>query len=317
MTMSGDHSDDMAITVIDSHTGGEPTRVIVDGFPALTGATLPERRNDLVAHHRKLARLIVDEPRGNEAMVGALLVDPTDPSCATGVIFFDRSAVLGMCGHGTIGLVETLRWLGRIDGPQVSIETPAGVVTADVHDDGSISIANVPSRRIASDVTVDVPGIGTVTGDVAYGGNTFFVVTAPLFDLERPIAALLADSVAVSDAVHEAGFADVDHIELYGAPTRPDADSRNFVLCPSGTYDRSACGTGTSAKVACLAADGVLGEGDIWAQESITGSRFTARYRWSDEAKGEVAPIIAGSALITARAELLIGAKELENGAGA
>jgi 4-hydroxyproline epimerase len=305
---------DLTIAVVDSHTGGEPTRVIVGGFPELDGTALADKRDDLVANHLTLARLIVDEPRGNEAMVAALLVEPQDPRCTAGVIFFDRSAVLGMCGHGTIGLVETLRWLGDVETGEVMIETPVGVITADINPDGTISIANVPSRRIADAITVEVPGVGSVTGDVAYGGNTFFLVRTPEFDLTQPIADLLADAAAIEVAVQAAGFPDVDHVELFGTPTRPDADSRSFVLCPSGTYDRSPCGTGTSAKLACLAADGRLAEGEVWIQESITGSRFSADYRWLDSDRSEIAPRITGSASITGRGELLIARDEVASG---
>jgi proline racemase len=312
MTPPPHHFRDQTIEVIDSHTGGEPTRVITAGFPDLAGSTLAEKRADLTANHFHLARLIVDEPRGNEAMVGALVVEPTDPRWTAGVIFFDRSSALGMCGHGTIGLVETLRWLGLVDEHQVSIETPVGVIVAVANDDGSVSIDNVPSRRLAKAVDLDVPGVGRVTGDIAYGGNTFFLVKTPDFDLERPIRALLADAVAIETAIHRAGFSDVDHIELFGSPVHPDADSRNFVLCPSGTFDRSPCGTGTSAKLACLAADGALDEGEVWTQESITGSRFQAEFAWSDRSTFEIRPRISGSASITARGELLIGQSEVE-----
>jgi len=300
------------VEIVDSHTGGEPTRVITAGFPDLAGSTLAEKRADLTANLFHLARLIVDEPRGNEAMVGALLVEPSDPRSTAGVIFFDRSSVLGMCGHGTIGLVETLRWLGLVREQQISIETPVGVIGADINDDGTVSIANVPSRRLVKAVELDVPGVGKVTGDIAYGGNTFFLVKTPDFDLQKPRRALLADAVAIETAAHRAGFSDVDHVELFGRPVHPDADSRNFVLCPSGTYDRSPCGTGTSAKMACLAADGLLDEGEVWVQESITGSRFRAEFTWSDRSIFEISPRISGSASVTARGQLFLGEGEID-----
>lgn len=308
-TPATDH--DLVIRVVDSHTGGEPTRVIIGGFPALSGTTVADKRADLVASHPHLCNLIVDEPRGNEAMVAALIVEPDDPMCATGVIFFDRTAVLGMCGHGTIGLVESLRWMGKLHASDVAVETPAGVISARVGLDGSVSIANVPSRRLAASVALDVPGIGSVVGDVAYGGNTFFLVSEPTFDLDRPMSSLLSDAVSILESSHLAGFPDVDHVELFGLPTLDEAHSRNFVLCPSGTYDRSPCGTGTSAKLACLAADGVLAEGDTWIQESITGSRFSATYSWSDPSRSEIAPVITGFASVISTAELLISASEI------
>jgi proline racemase len=176
MTSHTAQSGDLTISIIDSHTGGEPTRVVMSGFPSLAGGSVAEKRADLVENHMDVMRLVVNEPRGNEAMVAALLVEPQDPTCTTGVIFVDRSAALGMCGHGTIGLVETLRWLGRIEGPRVAIETPVGVITAELNDDATVSIANVPSVRLASGVELDVPELGRVVGDVAYGGNTFVLV---------------------------------------------------------------------------------------------------------------------------------------------
>jgi proline racemase len=301
----------VTIEVIDSHTGGEPTRMVTGGFPQLRGETLRERAADQASTHRRLATAIVDEPRGNEPMVGALLTEPQDARCVTGVIFFDRSLVLGMCGHGMIGLVETLRRLGRIGAGEHLVETPIGVVSAVLGTDGRVSVDNVVSRRIEHGINVDVPSLGRVTGDIAYGGNTFFLVGAPSVDLDRPRPELLAIAVDVMRSVHAAGYGDVDHVELYGPPTSPSANSRNFVLCPSGTYDRSPCGTGTSAKVAALAADGQLDEGATWVQQSITGSEFAVRYRWHDRAAGAVIPTVTGSATVTGQARLLIGPAEL------
>jgi proline racemase/4-hydroxyproline epimerase len=299
-----------AMSVVDSHTGGEPTRVIVDGFPELAGPTLQARAAEIAARHRRLATAIVDEPRGNEAMVGALLTEPVDERCAAGVIFFDRNAVLGMCGHGLIGVVETLRWLGRLGAGEHLVETPPGVVPVVLDPEGRVTFDNVVSRRLEHGITVEVPALGRVTGDVAYGGNTFFLVAEPAVDLERPRPELLQITTAILHAVHAAGHRDVDHIELYGPATSPEASARNFVLCPSATYDRSPCGTGTSAKVAALAAAGALAEGATWVQESITGSTFAVRYRWHDRASGAVIPTVTGSATVTGRAELYIGAHE-------
>ena len=304
-------ADTLIVDVIDSHTGGEPTRVIVGGFPPLSGTTLSERGADLAARHRRLATAMVDEPRGNEAMVGALLTEPADPRCVAGVIFFDRSIVLGMCGHGMIGLVETLHRLGRIGSGEHRVETPAGVVAVTLDPDGRVSIDNVVSRLVEGGVSVDVPTVGRVDGDIAYGGNTFFLVREPSIDLDRPRPELLRIATAVLDALHAAGHRAVDHVELFGPPSSPAANSRNFVLCPSGTYDRSPCGTGTSAKVAALAAAGSLAEGDTWVQESITGSRFGVRFRWHDEAAGAVVPTITGRATITGEARLFFDADDV------
>jgi 4-hydroxyproline epimerase len=299
-----------SVHVVDSHTGGEPTRVVLDGFPPLRGATLAERSADLAARYRRLASALVDEPRGNEAMVGALLTEPEDGRCVTGVIFFDRTLVLGMCGHGMIGLVETLRQLGQIGPGEHHVETPAGVIPVELAADNSVSIDNVVSWRIKQDVSVDVPSVGRVVGDVAYGGNTFFLLTDPPIDLDRPHAELLRVAGDVLQSLHGAGHVEVDHVEFFGASTTPSANSRNFVLCPSGTYDRSPCGTGTSAKVAALAADGLLAEGATWVQESITGSRFSVRYRWHDAAAGAVVPTITGSATVTGEARLFFDDEE-------
>ena len=278
----------LSVHVVDSHTGGEPTRVVLDGFPpravlhSPSAALTSPLATDGWRPHLSTNRA------GNEAMVGALLTEPEDGRCVTGVIFFDRTLVLGMCGHGMIGLVETLRQLGRIGPGEHHVETPAGVIPVELAADTSVSIDNVVSRRIKQEVSVDVPSVGRVVGDVAYGGNTFFLLTDPPIDLDRPYAELLLVAGDVLQSLHGAGHVEVDHVEFFGASTSPSANSRNFVLCPSGTYDRSPCGTGTSAKVAALAADGLLAEGATWVQESITGSRFSVRYRWHDAVAGAV-----------------------------
>jgi proline racemase len=239
-------------------------------------------------------------------MVGALLTPPIDPACVAGVIFFDRTMVLGMCGHGSIGLVETLARLGRIGPGEHAIETPVGVVRCVLGDDGRVSIDNVVSRRIARDVRFDVPGVGAVAGDVAYGGNVFFLVSSPAIDLSLPRTELLRIADDIRVGVHAAGHPDVDHVELYGPPLAAGAHSRNFVLCPGKAYDRSPCGTGTSAKLACLAADGDLEEGEEWVQQSVIGSTFSARYRWLDRATGRIAPTIGGRAYVNAESTLLL-----------
>ena len=302
---SPDSGGSVRISVIDSHTGGEPTRVITGGFPILSGRTVAERRVDLVTRYERLAKMMVDEPRGHEAMVAALLVPPDGPDSLTGVIFFDRSGAIGMCGHGTIGLVETFRHLGRTGPGSHSIDTAVGRVEVSAAPDGGVTVQNVPSRRLSRAVRVDVTGVGEVCGDVAYSGNTFFLVTSPSIDLDEPVDVLLSLTKAILVAVHRAGFGEVDHVELYGPPTRPEAHSRNFVLCPSGTYDRSPCGTGTSAKLACLAADGELDAGEEWVQESITGSVFGARYSWHDIDRQEVIPSISGYAEVVAESDIL------------
>jgi 4-hydroxyproline epimerase len=272
------------IPVIDSHTAGEPTRVVL-------GGVLPE---ELETHRRAL----ICEPRGHEVIVGALLTAPRDPSCAAGVIFFNNAGLLGMCGHGMIGVIETLRHLGRISAGEHRIETPVGVVAAVLHDNGRVSVRNVASYRKAKSVKA-----GGVMGDVAYGGNWFFLVSGHGLELTlQNIPQLTRASLAIREAVRAAGHPEVDHIELFAQPNDPANHSRNFVLCPGGEYDRSPCGTGTSAKLACLAADGKLAPGAIWRQESILGTVFEGSYQPCREG---ILPTITGRAFITAETTLL------------
>lgn len=293
-----------SIRVIDSHTGGEPTRIVIAGGPELDGQTVAEKLYSFRTQHDAFRSAVVNEPRGSEVLVGAMLVAPSDKSCVTGVIFFNNVGYLGMCGHGTIGLVATLAYLGRIQAGEYRIETPVGVITATLHPDGSVSVMNVPSYRKAKNVTVNVSGIGTVTGDVAWGGNWFFLVADHSLQLELSAIETLTDySWRVRQAVNAQGFPEVDHIELFGPAKSADGDSANFVLCPGKAYDRSPCGTGTSAKLACLAADGKLAAGAAWVQESIIGSRFIGRYH---RAGDQIIPIITGTAFVTADVTLLL-----------
>jgi 4-hydroxyproline epimerase len=275
----------LRIPIIDSHTGGEPTRVVLDG---VTAENLEIYR-----------RAILCEPRGHEVIVGALLVEPRDASCAAGVIFFNNVGLLGMCGHGMIGLVITLRHLGRITPGTHRIETPVGIVTATLHSDGRVSIQNVPSYRKAATVHA-----GSITGDVAYGGNWFFLVSDHGLELTREnIPQLTQAALAMRTAVHAAGHPEVDHVELFAAPHDPANHSRSFVLCPGAEYDRSPCGTGTSAKLACLAADDKLAPGETWRQESIIGSVFEGTYTPAENA---IIPTITGTAYITAETTLIL-----------
>ena len=299
----------LRVRAVDSHTGGEPTRVVLDGSPDLGDGPLDTRRERFRAQHDAFRTAIVAEPRGHEVLVGALLTAPTDPTCTAGVIFFDNAGYLGMCGHGTIGLVATLAHLGRLAPGAHRIETPVGVVTATLHADGRVSVANVPAYRFRRDVSVDVPGHGRVTGDVAWGGNWFFLCAAPQrIPLTRDHAAHLTDYAwAVRRALEAAGVtgeggAEIDHIELVGASET--ADARVFVLCPGGAYDRSPCGTGTSAKLACLAADGRLAPGEVWRQESVVGSVFEGTYASAEG--GQVHPTITGRAFVTAELTLVL-----------
>jgi 4-hydroxyproline epimerase len=295
------------IEVIDSHTGGEPTRVVIAGGPDLGTGPLAERRERFRREFDGFRSAIVNEPRGSDVVVGALLVPPEDASCATGVIFFNNVGYLGMCGHGTIGLVATLAHLGRVQPGDHRIETPVGTVTTTLHPDGTVSVANVPSFRHAARVRVDVPGHGVVHGDVAWGGNWFFLIAEHGQNLALANVEQLTDYCwRVRQALNAQGYPDVDHVELFGSAVAPTANSRSFVLCPGKAYDRSPCGTGTSAKLACLAADGKLAEGAGWVQESILGSTFGGTYRWLDRATGRIEPVITGRAFVNAEAKLLV-----------
>jgi len=261
--------------------------------------------------HDRFRSAVVNEPRGSDVMVGALLVEPKDASCATGVIFFNNVGYLGMCGHGTIGLIVTLGHLGRVGPGEHRIETPVGIVTATLHPNGEVSVANVPSWRAEKDVALDVAGIGPVTGDVAWGGNWFFLVEHHGRELCLAKAEELTDySWRVRQAVNAQGFPEVDHIELSGPGSTPRANSRNFVQCPGKAFDRSPCGTGTSAKLACLAADGKLAEGAAWVQEGIVGSTFTGRFQWLARAEGKISPLITGTAFVNAEGTLLLDERD-------
>ena len=267
------------ITVIDSHTGGEPTRIVVAGGPELGGGSLAERREKFQRESDRFRSAVVNEPRGSDVVVGALLCEPVDKSCVTGVIFFNNVGYLGMCGHGTIGLMVTLAHLGRIKPGEHKIETPVGIITATLHTNGEVSVANVPSWREKKDVTVDVPGIGQVTGDVAWGGNWFFLVerTWAGFD-PGECGSTERLRLARASGRERAGFSRRGSCGAVWCADRGRRVFKNFVLCPGKAYDRSPCGTGTSAKLACLAADGKLCRGEMWVQESIIGSTFIGTF---------------------------------------
>ena len=295
------------LRVIDSHTGGEPTRVVIEGGPDLGIGPLEERVVRFRERFDPFRSAVVHEPRGSDPLVGALLCPPHRSDCEFGVIYFNNSGYLGMCGHGTIGLVATLAHLGRFAPGVRRIDTPVGAVEAELAASGETSITNVASYRAAKGVTVQVPGIGAVRGDVAYGGNWFFLVEDHGQTIDQSnLPALAAYANRVKRAVNEQGHPEVDHVELFASSPSPGAQSRNYVLCPGGAYDRSPCGTGTSAKLACLAADGKLGEDEPWVQESVIGSCFTGRFRWLDRAKGLIAPTISGTAHVNAESILIL-----------
>jgi len=301
------------IRVIDSHTGGEPTRLVVSGGPELGSGPLSARLERFRAEHDDFRSAVVNEPRGSDVMVGALLCEPVDGTCAAGVIFFNNVGYLGMCGHGTIGLVATLSYMGRIKPGEHRIDTPVGTVSAILHDSGEVTVNNVPSYRSAAKVAVDVPGFGPVCGDVAWGGNWFFLVEAHGQELALSnVESLTNFTWAVRQALSAnritgAKGKEIDHIELFGPSQQPGVNSKNFVLCPGKAYDRSPCGTGTSAKLACLHADGKLREGQVWKQESIVGSVFEGSITVRD---GQVHPSIKGSAFVNADSTLVLDPRD-------
>ena len=310
------------IHIIDSHTGGEPTRLVIAGGPDLGTGPLAERLEILRTRYDDWRASVVTEPRGSDVMVGALLCEPLDPGCAAGVIFFNNVGYLGMCGHGTIGLVASLAYMGRLAPGAHRIETPVGIVEATLNENGSVSVRNVPAYRYRRDVPVDVPGIGTLVGDIAWGGNWFFLVAGHGRSLEPSnVGELTAFTHEIREALIAQGVtgadgALIDHIELFTHGEEDGIDSRNFVLCPGDAYDRSPCGTGTSAKLACLAADGALAPGACWRQQSIIGSVFEGRYAPLERADGvprdvcAIEPTITGRAHVMAEGRLLFEADD-------
>lgn len=301
------------IHVIDSHTGGEPTRAIVSGGPDLGNGAMRERLERFRGEFDGIRSAVVNEPRGHDAIVGALLCEPHDPTCDAGVIFFNNVGYLNMCGHGTIGIMATLAHLGRVKGGTCRLDTVCGPVEARLNSNGSVTIRNVASYRSAADVPVDAPGIGRVHGDIAWGGNWFYLCHGhgQELTLDR-LDELTSFAVNISDGLKAHGITgsdggEIDHIELFGPPTVEGADSKNFVLCPGKAYDRSPCGTGTSAKLACLYADGKLSPGQVWRQESIVGSVFEGAVSVVD---GKIYPEITGYAYVNGESDHILDERD-------
>jgi len=301
------------VRVIDSHTGGEPTRLVLSGGPDLGLGPLYERVERFRSLYDEFRSAVVNEPRGSDVIVGALLCPPCDPGCAAGVIFFNNVGYLGMCGHGTIGLVASLAYLERLQPGEHRVETPVGIVSAILHGNGEVTVNNVPSFRKDKQVKLNVPRFGDVYGDVAWGGNWFFLVNeCPIEISLKNIEELTDFAWAVRKALEKSGVTgdhgrEIDHIELFAPSALSGINSKNFVLCPGKAYDRSPCGTGTSAKLACLYADGKLREGEVWRQESIVGSVFEGMIRVVD---CQVWPSIRGSAYVNAEADLILNPKD-------
>jgi 4-hydroxyproline epimerase len=301
------------ISVIDTHTGGEPTRVVTAGGPELGNGTMAERLAVFRDRFDTFRSAVVNEPRGSDVVVGAILLPPVDPACAAGVIYFNNIGYLGMCGHGTIGVAVALAHMGRIMPGTHRLETAVGPVTITLEGPNTVAIDNVDSYRLAKDVSVTVPGLKTYVGDVAWGGNWFFLVQDHDETLSAANAERLTDvawrirQALTAQGITGRGSAEIDHIQLVGPPTVPGAHSKNFVLCPGKAYDRSPCGTGTSARLACLSADGKLNEGEVWRQESIIGSIFDGSMRIVD---GRIRPRVRGTAYVNAEATLIIDASD-------
>ncbi|MFC4993237.1 proline racemase family protein [Rubritalea tangerina] len=298
------------LKIVDSHTGGEPTRVVIEGCPDLGFGPLSERRDELANRHDWVRTSCLLEPRGFEAMVGAVLVEPHESDCVAGVIFFNNAGYLNMCIHGTIGLAKTLEHMGVIGVGRHRIDTPVGVVTVELRDDASVTVDNVPSYLYREDISVEVEGVGLVRGDLAWGGNWFFLVDGqgPEVRFEN-VEALSGYARRVLKALESSGVRGedgglVDHVELFGPPADAHSDSRNFVMCPGGEYDRSPCGTGTSAKLACLFAKGVLKEGELWRQASILNTVFVGKV--TDLGGGKVLPSVTGSAWVNGESTVII-----------
>ncbi|MBA6413879.1 4-hydroxyproline epimerase [Parahaliea sp. F7430] len=309
--MQSSHHNSKPLRVIDSHTAGEVTRLVVSGGPALGQGSMSERLQRLKNDHDWLRRALLNEPRGSEVMVGALLCEPQDPANTAGVIFFNNVGYLGMCGHGTIGLLASLAYLQQIEAGEQRIETPVGTVHCTLHDRHKVSVNNVDSYRYREAVALEVPGHGLIHGDIAWGGNWFFLVS----DHGQRLAPSNTDSLtqfasAVRQSLARAGItgddgAEIDHIELFGPPySSEQADSCSFVLCPGNAYDRSPCGTGTSAKLACLQASGELQAGQVWRQQSIIGSVFEGSFQLADQDK--ISPTITGTAYVNGELTLIM-----------
>jgi 4-hydroxyproline epimerase len=301
------------VQILDTHTGGEPTRIVVAGGPDLGAGSMAERRLLFRDRFDTFRSAVVNEPRGSDVLVGALLCEPVDPGCAAGVIYFNNVGLLWMCGHGTIGVGVALGHLRRIGAGRHRLETPVGVVTFDYDGENTVSLENVPSYRHRAGVRVEVPGIGPITGDVAWGGNWFFLAGVSDLAIEVGNVERLTDlswrirQALTANSITGANGGEIDHIELIGPPSRTDANGRSFVLCPGKAYDRSPCGTGTSAKLACLYADGKLRPGQVWRQESILGSVFEGSFRLEGD---KLIPRVTGSAYVNGEGVLLLDPRD-------
>lgn len=306
--------------IIDSHTGGEPTRMVYEGFPELIGDTIQDKLHHFKQNFDHLRQSIILEPRGNDVLVGALLFPATHPKATASVIFFNNAGYLGMCGHGTIGVIVSLAYQQKITAGTHWLETPVGLVQAVLHEDGSCSVQNVPSYRYKKQVAVTVPELGLIHGDIAWGGNWFFLVSDHGQDIQADnVKQLTQVTMQIKQALVTANITgengcEIDHIELFADSKDDNINSKNFVLCPGAAYDRSPCGTGTSAKLACLAADNKLATGQLWRQQGVVGSVFTGSYQLANSAhhtdnhysEPTIIPTICGHAYVCSETALIV-----------
>lgn len=304
------------IPFLDSHTGGEPTRLITSLPFDLGAGSVADKLSTLKTDHDDLRRTVLLEPRGSDVLVGAYLVSPADPTCEFGAIFFNNVGYLGMCGHGTIGLIASLAYLGKVQPGTVRVETPVGMVEATLHKNEAgeypnrVSVRNVPAYRHLARIPIEIDG-KTIHGDVAWGGNWFFLVHDHGLNVNMDNLETLADfSWRVREQLTANGItgkngAEIDHIELFAST--PQADSKSFVLCPGKAYDRSPCGTGTSAKLACLYSDGKLKAGQTWKQQSVVGSIFEGSVQLDGD---NIIPTITGEAWVMAEGEILMDERD-------
>ena len=334
------------IPYLDSHTGGEPTRLITSLPFDLGTGSVADKLSTLKKDHDDLRRTVLLEPRGSDVLVGAYLVPPADPTCQFGVIYFNNVGYLGMCGHGTIGLIASLAYLGKVTPGVIRVETPVGVVEATLHPSSlrgasdserrsnlqaseqeiasgedhrprndeqypnKVSVQNIPAYRHLTHIPITVDG-KTIHGDVAWGGNWFFLChdhglevnmqnLEPLTDFSWQVREQLT-----ANGVTGANGAEIDHVELFAST--PEADSKSFVLCPGKAYDRSPCGTGTSAKLACLYGDGKLKVGQTWKQQSVVGSIFEGSIQLDGD---KIIPTITGEAWVMSEGTILVDERD-------
>ena len=335
------------IPYLDSHTGGEPTRLITSLPFDLGTGSVADKLSTLKKNHDDLRRTVLLEPRGSDVLVGAYLVPPADPTCQFGVIYFNNVGYLGMCGHGTIGLIASLAYMGKVTPGVIRVETPVGVVEATLHAPSlrgasdserrsnlqfngqeiasgkvqerprndeqypnKVSVQNIPAYRHLNHVSVTVDG-KTVHGDVAWGGNWFFLVHDHGMDVNMSNLEALTDfswrvrEQLTANGITGANGAEIDHVELFAST--PEADSKSFVLCPGKAYDRSPCGTGTSAKLACLYGDGKLQVGQTWKQQSVVGSIFEGSIQLDGD---KIIPTITGEAWVMSEGTILVDERD-------